>query len=148
MKRILLFTAMLMIAFGAFAQYIDLGLPSGTKWKTFNEPGFYTYDEAMSKFASQLPTYDQLGELYSVCDWIWLGDAYKVVGPNGNFMKLPAAGGRSCDGSVDYVGSCGYCWSSTPYGSITAYGLFFYSGKVGINNYPHFDGLSVRLVQN
>ena len=29
--------------------YVDLGLPSGTKWKSDNESGFYDYDEAISR---------------------------------------------------------------------------------------------------
>ena len=148
MKRFLLFVSMLFISLGVFAQYVDLGLPSGTKWKSFNEPDFYSYGEAISKFADQLPTYDQLGELYSVCDWIWLGSAYKVIGPNGNFIKFPAAGYRDCNGSVGRVGSGGYYWSSTPYGSEDAYYLGFGSGGVGMYKYYRCYGLSVRLVQD
>ena len=30
--------------------YVDLGLPSGTLWKDKNENGFFTYDEAVSRF--------------------------------------------------------------------------------------------------
>lgn len=35
------------------AGYVDLGLPSGTLWKNKNEEGFYTYDDAVSKFGSK-----------------------------------------------------------------------------------------------
>ena len=41
------------------AGYVDLGLPSGTLWKDKNEEGgFYTYDQAVSKFGNKLPTKD------------------------------------------------------------------------------------------
>jgi uncharacterized protein (TIGR02145 family) len=148
MKRFLLFVSMLFISLGVFAQYVDLGLPSGTKWKSFNEPGFYSYEEAISKFTDQLPTYDQLGELYGVCDWIWLGSAYKVIGPNGNFIKFPAAGYRDCNGSVNSVGSSGYYWSSSSSGSDYAYYLYVNSGKVFMYSYDRCYGHSVRLVQD
>ena len=46
--------------------YTDLGLPSGTKWKNFNATGFYTYDEAVSKFGNRLPTKEQWEELLLV----------------------------------------------------------------------------------
>ncbi len=148
MKRFLLFVSMLFISLGVFAQYVDLGLPSGTKWKTFNEPDFYSYEEAISKFTGQLPTYEQWGELYDVCDWIWLGSAYKVIGPNGNFIKFPSAGGRDCDGDVYGVGSDGLYWSSTPIDSDYAYNLIFSSDEVDVRLNNRCLSHSVRLVQD
>ena len=151
MKRILLFVSMLFISLGIFAQYIDLGLPSGTKWRNSNEGGdnvHYTYDEAVSKFGNKLPTKEQLEELKNQCTWTWTGSGYKVVGPNGNSIYLPAAGYRYCDGGVDKVGSYGRYWSSTPTGSGVAYFLCFYSGRVFMYDSGRCGGLSVRLVQN
>ena len=29
--------------------FVDLGLPSGTLWKTKNEPSLYTYDKSVTK---------------------------------------------------------------------------------------------------
>ena len=40
--------------------YVDLGLPSGTLWKTERDVGLYTYAEAVSKFGKQLPTSEQI----------------------------------------------------------------------------------------
>ena len=48
------------------AEYVDLGLPSGTLWKKTNEGGTYsrfTYGEAYGRFRSKLPTYEQYIEL-------------------------------------------------------------------------------------
>ena len=151
MKRFLLFVSMLFISLGVFAQYIDLGLSSGTLWKDTNEGGDsarYTYDEAVSKFDNKLPTQEQLEELKNQCTWTWTGSGYKVVGPNGNSIYLPAAGYRDCAGNVGLVGSYGGYWSSTPYSSESAYCLDFGSDKVFMYYYFRCIGRSVRLVQD
>lgn len=128
--------------------YTDLGLPSGTIWKNFNATGFYTYDEAVSQFGNRLPTKEQWEELKSECQWSWTGSGYKVTGPNGNSISLPAAGSRYCDGGVYYVGSRGYYWSSTPRDSENAWRLFFGSGGVAMRSNYRCYGQSVRLVQD
>ena len=96
--------------------FIDLGLPSGTLWAESNEEGFYTFDEAVSKYGDSLPTREQFIELRSQCKWEWMGDGYKVTGPNGNCIVLPAKGFRDDDGNVYGVGFIGNYWSSTPLG--------------------------------
>ncbi|MBO7134104.1 MAG: hypothetical protein J6W06_08105 [Bacteroidales bacterium] len=130
--------------------YVDLGLPSGTLWKNKNEDGgFYTYEQAVSKFGSKLPTKEQLEELKNSCTWTWTGSGYKVVGPSGASIVLPAAGYRDCRGTVDLVGSGGRYWSSTPKGSDNAWCLIFKSNGVGfdiLNDRCY--GRSVRLVQD
>ena len=132
--------------------YVDLGLPSGTLWKNANEGGNYaryTYNEAVSRFGNKLPTKQQLEELKNKCTWTWTGSGYKVIGPNGNSIYLPAAGNRSCYGSVVVdVGTYGHYWSSTP--DISDYAWFLYfdsSAAYMLDNYRCY-GLSVRLVQN
>lgn len=128
---------------------VDLGLPSGTLWKDKNEEGgFYTYDQAVSRFGDKLPTKEQFEELQSQCRWTWTGNGYKVVGPNGESIVLPAAGGRGCDANVGNVGSSGYYWSSAPNGSDDAWYLNFHSGEVYMYSNFRCIGLSVRLVQD
>ena len=51
---------------------------------------------------------------------------YKIVGPSGKSISLPAAGYRNRSGGVYGVGSGGYYWSSTPSGSELAWLLYFY----------------------
>ena len=126
--------------------YTDLGLPSGTKWKNFNATGFYTYDEAVSQFGNRLPTKPQWEELKAECQWSWNGSGYKVTGPNGNSIVLPASGFR--DGIVKGVGYVGDYWSSTPEGSDNARFLSFNSGEVGVYYGKRCFGRSVRLVQD
>lgn len=128
--------------------YVDLGLPSGTIWKDKNESGFYDYDAAVRSFGSKLPTKEQLVELINSCTWSWNGSGYKVTGPNGQSIVLPAAGYRSCDGYVSGVGSDGGYWSSTPYDSDHAWSLDFSSGGVYMYDYNRCFGQSVRLVQD
>lgn len=128
-------------------EYVDLGLPSGTRWKEVNEDGYYEYDKAVSEFGSKLPTRQQLEELKNECTWTWTGFGHKVTGPNGNSIFLPAAGTRDCYGDVYFVGTCGYYWSSTPGDSGYAWYLYCYSSEVNMGNGDRCSGLSVRLVQ-
>ena len=131
------------------SEYVDLGLPSGTLWKSKNEKGmYYTYDEAVSQFGDKLPTREQFAELQAFCTWTWNGKGYVVKGDNGNSIVLQAAGFRGCDGSsMTHVGKVGNYWLSTPYGSDGAWRLDFYSSKVGMYHNYRCYGLSVRLVQ-
>lgn len=124
------------------AGYVDLGLPSGTYWKETNESGFYNYDNA-----NKLPTKEQLEELKNECEWTWTGKGYKVTGPNGNSIFLPAAGLLDCNGTVHSVGTRGCYWSSTPNDSDDAWGLYFQSSGVRMDNYNRCWGQSVRFVQ-
>ena len=128
--------------------YVDLGLQSGTLWKDQNESGqdYYTYSEALAQFGDKLPTKEQLEELRNSCQWQWTGSGYKVTGPNGNSITLPAAGCRDCSGYTNYVGSYGYYWSSTPNGSDGAWYLGFFSSSVGMGSSYRCYGYSVRLV--
>jgi hypothetical protein len=133
--------------------YVDLGLPSGTKWKTVNETNpndtnnFYTYDEAMAAFGDKLPTKEQFEELMDSCQWTWTNNGYTIVGSNGKSIFLPAFGARTCDG-IALTGSSGLYWSSTPGDSKCALYLYFYSGRVlGMYNDYRCWGRSVRLVK-
>ena len=130
--------------------YVDLGLPSGTKWKATNEGGYYGYDSAMETFGSQLPTKEQFEELISLCTYTWDADrkgANFTSTVNSKSIFMPAAGFRTYVG-VSSVGSRGCYWSSTPYGSDNALSLDFASGGMGFGNYdyPYYER-SVRLVK-
>ena len=129
-------------------EWVDLGLPSGTVWKSFNEIGFFTYDEAVNDFGDKLPTKEQFEELKSLCIWKWVGNGYKVIGPNRNSIFLPASGYRSCYGNVFTVGTYGYYWSSTPYDSNDAWFLNFYFSEVYMDSNIRCYERSVRLVKN
>lgn len=127
--------------------YIDLGLPSGTLWCNTNEEGFYEFDEAVEKYSDSLPTYEQWEELIKECRWEWIGNRYKVTGPNGNSIVLPAAGSHNYYGNVYGIGDDGYYWSSTPKDSGYAWYLYFYSSSIYMYNDYRCCGLSIRLVK-
>ena len=161
MKKVFLFSMMSLMALAFCAlvgftkdEYVDLGLPSGTKWKTMNEVkgagakyNLFTYTEAMERFGNSLPTKEQYEELIAECKWSWTGSGCVVTGPNGNSITLPADGFLECEGYVSSVGNNGVYWSSTSDDSGFAYfSTFDSSSKEIYSNNPCF-GHSVRLVK-
>ena len=128
--------------------YIDLGLPSGTLWADENIEGLYNYEDAVAKYGNTLPTMKQLKELRDECVWERVSNGFKVTGPNGNSIVLPADGYRNLGGYVQSVGSCGDYYSSTPCGEDYACSLFFDSyGSGGVYGSFRRIGKSVRLVK-
>lgn len=190
--------------------YVDLGLPSGTKWATTNvgasSPSDYgnyyawgetstkssydwsnlrywtgdSYDNVkFSKYVTEskfgnvdgkkeldlsddaayvnwgsgwhMPSKAQQDELRVKCTWTWTSmgghDGYKVVGPNGSSLFLPAAGYRYDSSSV-LVGTVGYYWSRTLCAGTGcfAYVLYFNSGDVDWSINDRYYGWSVRPV--
>ena len=111
------------------------------------------YDVACAKWGGswRLPTKKELDELESKCTWEWTTQngkkGYKVTGPNGNSIFLPAAGYRF-GSSLYYAGEYGYCWGSTPYESddSNAYYLIFDSSSHDVDWCRRYDGRSVRPV--
>lgn len=98
-----------------------------------------------------MPRLEETKELINKCSWHWTElkgiKGYKVTGPNGNSLFLPAAG-RRYGTEVYGRGSYGYYWSGTlrEYYSYYAYYLYFYSGFRGRSNYYRRLGFSVRPV--
>lgn len=145
MKKFFLFAAMCLMALSMNAQYVDLGLPSGTKWKAENESGLYTYEQAAKQFG-HIPTLDQWIELKDQCVWTWKGNGFEVKGPNGASIYLPAAGYREAVGETRLAEPSGFYWSSTKLGAETLWILAFTSNGAGLNSIHHSCYLSVRLV--
>lgn len=192
-------------------EWVDLGLPSGTKWATMNvgasspsDYGIYfawgetstrsrydwsnlkyrisgdSYENVkFSKYVTnskygnvdgkkeldtsddaayinwgsgwRMPSKAQQDELREKCKWTWstMGEhnGYKVVGPNGNSIFLPAAG--YCDGnSFNSIGSYGGCWSRTLNASdgCSAYYLFFGSSNIVWSSGGRCYGRCIRAV--
>ena len=185
---------------------IDLGLPSGLKWASFNvgatKPeefgGYYAWGETFEKLnygmstykwcngsfdtltkyctdsrdgtvdnktvldpeddaahvkwggTWRMPTLDEIKELCNSCTWQWTSvngvNGYKVTGPNGSSIFLPASGYRT-EAEVDGRGSvAGYLSSSLcNHTDSGAYGLFFDDGY-GWSYGNRYYGFSVRPV--
>ena len=96
------------------AKYVDLGLPSGTIWRTGNEEGFYTYNQAVSKFGQNLPSESHWQELRDNCTWVLENNNYLILGKNGNSMILPSVGLYDCKKGIRNVGVYASYLSSTP----------------------------------
>jgi hypothetical protein len=127
--------------------YVDLGLPSGTLWKKRNEEGLYYFPEAISLFGAELPSSTQFFELKNNCSWTWIGNGYKVTGPNGNYIILPAEGYQDCSERMHEAGKGGYYWSFTPHPTQDlAWFLIFHADGVGVYDQGWCYGRSVRLV--
>lgn len=141
--------------------YVDLGLTSGTKWKTTNETNpndsdnFFTYDEAVAKFGNNLPSKAQQVELVTECQWTWDADnkGYNVKGPNDNSIFLPASGLRNpSSGNVLLVGEAGFFWSYMPSDEHQAWTLYYNTNTTSPSDPTVYygdmnTGCSVRLVQ-
>ena len=99
----------------------------------------------------RMPTYEELRELESKCIWTWITQkgtrGYKVAGPNGKSIFLPAAGYRD-DSSLRGAGSLGDYWSASLYLSYpgSAWSLRFYSGGSCLSQDYLGDGYTVRAV--
>ena len=163
MKKALLICVMCLTAFSFCTltscnkddegDYVDLGLPSGTKWKIENEAKpagaacpLFTYDEAMSKYKGHMPFRDQWEELLKYCNWNWV-DAnieWLVTGPNGNHITLPAEGYYKKDGSGPFSTNGSFYWSATTYDEEDAYYMDD-GGYVSFCDKGYY--LSVRLVK-
>lgn len=111
------------------------------------------YDVARKKWGGnwRMPIYDEIKELIKECTWEWIEQngvsGYKVTGPNGCSIFLPAAGYRS--GLLLYsAGRNGYYWSSTPYegSSNNVYSLYFNSNYQSMYYSIRGNGQSVRPV--
>ena len=110
------------------------------------------YDAATANWGGswRMPTLTEMKELLNNCSWTWTTQngvkGYKVTGPNGNSIFLPAAGFR--DGMSLYsAGSYGDYWSATPYSdSDYAYDLSFGSDYYGWYGAYRYYGHTVRPV--
>ena len=127
--------------------YVNLGLPSGTLWKSRNERGLYDYRSASKKYGRMLPTIEQWQELIDHCKWTCEGRYRKVTGSNGKFIILPAAGCRDNGGAENDVGTNGYYWSSNSYNSKLAYYIYYDSGLFYVDIHDRNYEMSVRLVK-
>ncbi len=129
-----------------------------TKPFTENSPS-YIYDKIEGDIAGtdkdaatvilgeqfRMPTLKQVKELVTECssEWTTLGgvNGFKVTGPNGNSIFLPAAGYRDIGTASFSVGWWGYYWSASPVIMYNRVYLYLNS------HYGRAFGYSVRAVK-
>lgn len=99
----------------------------------------------------RMPTLTEFGELCQKCKWTWTSsegvDGYKVTGPNGNYIFLPASGDFK-ESEVDGDGIWGEYWSSTLYygNEQSAWYYTFYKGEIDRDADPRYHGKTIRAV--
>ena len=140
--------------------YVDLGLPSGTKWATCNAGAFipsgsgdvFTWGNVgavMKEWGGdwRLPAERDFQELLDEdnCTWEWatmgLRHGYKVTSKkNGNSIFLPISGNNADTFEQ------GLYWSSSPGGNNLADGLYFHSYIKYVRSYYYSSELAVRPV--
>ena len=104
-------------------RYVDLGLPSGTKWAYRDFPDFgdtkysweYSWDDVKRMVTlTSIPRKSQWKELQKLCRWEKREYGYKIIGPNGNWI---------------YLFSDRYCCREDKYGSKNIYSVEILSKK-------------------
>lgn len=110
--------------YSTLSEFVDLGL--SVKWARTNvnaatpdaSGSYLTWDEAKAQEsdASRLPQSEEITELLTLCEWsqVTINDrlCYRVVGPSGKSIMLPAAGIK-VSSTLQDDGKVVYCWSST-----------------------------------
>lgn len=121
--------------------YVDLGLPSGTWWKSRNENGTYKYDDAISRFGNKLPNKRQYNELMKSCTWTWNGNGFTITGPNGNTIFF------STEGQLNGHQGGFYMSSTLEEGNVVSWVCYPKERKGFLNFLNKYSSLSVRLVR-
>lgn len=107
--------------FGDSQDYVDLGLPSGTLWKKYDEQGFYSVEEAKGKYFNLLPSYDQMIELFNKCKSVkFSDDGVTFTGNNGATLFM-RTGYRDCTGSIRKLKVFGYWCSACKAGCVYSF---------------------------
>lgn len=115
--------------------YVDLGLPSGTLWKSTDENGFFDFDDANRKYGYHMPTKSQWEELIDNCSWKYINkDAgFKVEGRNNNCIYFPLKG---CQKKYSFSSTNGNSLTyTTSINSESGEGYYFSSSSSGINSF-------------
>ena len=140
--------------------WVNLGLPSGTKWCCCNEGASIPEAKGLHYnfgVISTAPSYDQLKELIDNTNKIWTTlngvKGVQFIGTNGNSIFLPAAGFYTEGEYMNYTNRCDY-WSSTPHETRNdrARKMVLNEGvnsvvEASINYYYRYDAASVRSVR-
>lgn len=96
----------------------------------------------------RLPTYYDLVDLRNKCSWEWTAcngiDGYKVTGPNGNSIFLPASGFR-LGTKIEMRGVEGNYWSGRIYGEASFLKFYSYNRNL-VGTLFRYKGFSVRPV--
>lgn len=109
--------------------------------------GNSNYDAARALWGGswRMPTFTEMEELVSKCSWNWTGSGYKVTGPNGNSIYLPAAGYFEQDEVICKVTDGSY-WSASDGGGEYAVWLRFDEQEREVVGVTRYLGCTIRPV--
>lgn len=105
----------------------------------------------MTDGKATLPSYEDYEELFSLCQAEWTAEdgvnGYRLTGPNGNSIFLPAAGSRLVN-DINGQGSNGYyaTGSINPDNNEFYYAYQFSSGTNSRTNIPVYQAVAIRPV--
>ena len=112
------------------------------------------YDAARANWGGtwRLPTMEECEEFLDNCQFEWTQfngqNGFKVTGPSGNSIFLPAAG-KTSSGILWHDDEDATFWSSTTYSSISAYGPYIQQDKYNyISIQSRSYGLPLRAVSD
>ena len=117
--------------------------------------GSKRYDVVQSKWGSswRMPTRNEMYELENRCTWKWINyrgvNGYKITGPSGKSIFLPAAGHR-LKSSLNNQGENGNYWTGTPHERSNEYScsVDFDIDCKGVNWGRRYLGRSIRPVSD
>lgn len=128
--------------------YVDLGLSSGVYWQFGDEPGMYTFDDAVSIYGEHLPTITLYQELLQECKWTYKsGYGYIVTGPNGKTIEFHFNGTDGTGSGASGVGQLGMYWTSKRDDFLSSYSLTMDFSGVSIQSFFSNMKESVKLVK-
>lgn len=139
-----------------YLNYSQVGVSAGGNYSGIGDYicGYSKYDAAYEEWGDdwRIPKRSELSELVNKCSWERTSVngviGYKVIGPNGNSIFLPASG--YYDGKqVKNRGMKGYYWSGEGrnyYGITTAYYLYFSDNTKEMDTQYLRYGLTIRPV--
>lgn len=135
---------------GSISQTNSQGLPIQIEIKNIIKT---SYDAASINLGNEwgLPSEKQISELIASCKWEWENNkgkkGYRVIGPNGESIFLPAAG-CILGNKIKYSGQFGYYWSGESHSTNPSFAreLLIGIGQINIENGKKNVGRSIRAV--
>ena len=121
---------------------IDLGLPSGVKWKAMNDLYLYSHKDMCTDFnANTIPTHKEWLELMEQCTWEWIDYGYRIRNKNGkgNYLFLPVDGFVDLSKSSEIQGNkyCTGYWVNS-YGEDTPKAMGLFAPSAGKKNAVYY----------
>ena len=155
--------------YGVYLSWGEKKAKSDYSWDSYkwgNPPAKYNQTDGIKKLEDtddvvrtywkgcwRMPTAEEEKELYDNCEWEYTQvnsvNGYKITGPNGNSIFLPAAGIYDGGGNLTSVNAIGWYWSSTSNGDLYAKGIYFFGSSgisLNVSNHDRCDGHVIRPV--